>query len=60
MRASAGFGDVNAPLRVARDSQDLLIVVAGGVGVKSAFIPTWGGTTRAVSRVIRRTGVNTA
>ena len=56
VRAAAGYGDVNAPLRVARDPQDLMIVVAGGVGVKSAYVPTWGGTTRAISRVIRRTG----
>ena len=60
VRASAGYGDANVPLRVARDPQDLMIVVAGGVGVKSAYVPTWGGTTRAISRVIRRSGTNTA
>ena len=57
VRLSAGF-DVNAPLRVARDPQDLLIVVAGGVGVKSTYVPTWGGTTRAISRVIRKSRIS--
>jgi hypothetical protein len=27
-----------------------MIVVAGGVGVKAAYAPTWGGGTKAVSR----------
>lgn len=43
-------GDV---IRVAGQAGDLMIVVAGGVGVKAAYVPTWGGTTRAVSRQIR-------
>jgi hypothetical protein len=30
-----------------------MIVVAGGVGVKAVYAPTWGGTTRAVSRAVR-------
>ena len=30
-----------------------MIVVAGGVGRKAAYLPTWGGGTRAVSRKIR-------
>lgn len=40
-------------LRVAHRSQDVMIVVAGGVGVKAAYLPTWGGGTRAVSRAVR-------
>jgi hypothetical protein len=40
------------PLRVARKAEDVMIVVAGGVGVKAAYLPTWGGT-RAVSRLVR-------
>ena len=52
LRGPADGEDVDAPLRVARDARDLLIVVAGGVGVKAAYVPSWGGTTRAVSRVI--------
>jgi hypothetical protein len=41
------------PLRIARNSDDVMIVVTGGVGVKAAYMPTWGGTTKAVSRLIR-------
>jgi hypothetical protein len=40
-------------LRVAERPEDLMIVVAGGVGRKAAYLPTWGGSTRAVSRRIR-------
>ena len=40
-------------LRVAEHPEDLMIVVAGGVGRKAAYLPTWGGGTRAVSRKIR-------
>jgi hypothetical protein len=39
-------------LRTAHRASDVLVVVAGGVGVKAAYIPTWGGSTRAVSRPI--------
>jgi hypothetical protein len=40
-------------LRVARSPEDVMIVVTGGVGIKAAYMPTWGGTTKAVSRLIR-------
>lgn len=40
-------------VRVAERPDDIMIVVAGGVGVKAAYIPTWGGATRAVSRPVR-------
>ena len=40
-------------LRVAARPDDLMIVVAGGVGRKAAYAPTWAGTTKAVSREIR-------
>jgi len=40
-------------LRVAEKADDLMIVVAGGVGRKAAYAPTWGGGTRAISREIR-------
>ena len=53
LRTSAGQADVHAPLRVARNADDLMLVVAGGVGVKAAYLPTWSGSTRAVSRAIR-------
>ncbi len=52
LRTSAQF-DVNAPLRVASKPDDVMIVVAGGVGIKAVYLPTWGGTTRAVSKAIR-------
>jgi len=45
--------DRDAPLHVAARSQDIMVVVAGGVGVKAAYVPTWGGSTRAVSRRVR-------
>jgi hypothetical protein len=52
-RAAAGGGAPDGCLRVARAPQDVMIVVAGGVGRKAAYVPTWSGTTRAVSRRIR-------
>jgi hypothetical protein len=39
-------------VRAAERPQDIMIVVAGGVGRKAAYVPTWGGGTRAVSRAI--------
>ena len=39
--------------RVAEKADDLMIVVAGGVGRKAAYAPTWGGTTKAISREIK-------
>jgi len=45
--------DPEAPLRVAATPDEIMIVVAGGVGVKAAYVPTWGGSTRAVSRKLR-------
>jgi hypothetical protein len=40
-------------IRVAEKADDLMIVVAGGVGRKAAYAPTWGGTTKAISREIK-------
>ena len=53
IRTAAGDADATGPLRVAYKPGDVMIVVAGGVGVKAAYVPTWGGTTRAVSRLVR-------
>lgn len=39
-------------LRVAVDPSDILLVVVGGAGNKSTYIPTWGGGLSAVTRVI--------
>lgn len=52
LRRSEGAADPLAALRIAARPDDLMIVVAGGVGIKSAYLPTWAGTTRAVSRRI--------
>ena len=51
-RGRTGAGESTEPLRVAERADDLMIVVAGGVGVKGMYAPTWGGGTRAVSRRI--------
>ncbi len=47
--AADGSSDV---LRIANSPQDVMIVVAGGVGRKAIYVPTWSGTTRAVSRAL--------
>ena len=50
----AAASDPNANvIRVAEKADDLMIVVAGGVGRKAAYLPTWGGTTKAISREIK-------
>ena len=49
-RAQASGGAPDGYLRVARAPEDVMIVVAGGVGRKGAYLPTWSGTTKAVSR----------
>jgi hypothetical protein len=51
--AEAAGSDPNADLRIAESPDDVMIVVAGGVGVKAAYLPTWAGMTKAVSRTIR-------
>ena len=52
-RSAVGAEDSFAPIRVAQQASDVIILVAGGVGIKAAYIPTWGGTTRAVSRLVK-------
>jgi hypothetical protein len=37
---------------VAASPADILLVVLGAAGAKSTYVPTWGGTTRAVTQVI--------
>jgi hypothetical protein len=46
--------DLASPLRVATRAADIMLVVAGGIGLKAAYVPTWGGGTRAVSRLVAR------
>ena len=52
-RMAASSDPKSSVIRVADKAEDLMIVVAGGVGRKAAYAPTWGGTTRAVSREIK-------
>jgi len=52
-RASGGDGVQEGELRISRTPDDVMIVVAGGVGRKAAYVPTWGGGTKAVSRRIK-------
>jgi len=52
-RAKASGNAPDGYLRVAQNADDIMIVVAGGVGRKGAYVPTWSGTTTAVSRTIR-------
>jgi hypothetical protein len=44
--------DAGDGLRVARSPEDILFVVVGGAGYKSAYVPSWGGGTQAVTRRI--------
>jgi hypothetical protein len=41
-----------ADLCVARQASDIMLVVVGGIGYKSAYVPTWGGDTRAITKRI--------
>jgi hypothetical protein len=50
---STGSADSREPLRLAHKAEDIMIVVAGGVGMKAMYAPTWGGGTKAVSRKVR-------
>ena len=50
-RASTGE-DIGAPAHIAHEAKDILIVVAGGPGVKAAYVPTWSGS-KAVSQLVR-------
>jgi hypothetical protein len=51
-RRQANAARAEAPVRLAARAKDVMIVVAGGVGVKAAYLPTWSGGTRAVSRAV--------
>ncbi|MGI8552919.1 MAG: hypothetical protein ACR2PL_19345, partial [Dehalococcoidia bacterium] len=51
-RRAAGESDPASPLPVAIRSSDITLVVAGGVGVKSTYLPGWSGGTRSVTQRI--------
>ena len=46
------FADLSADFRVLEQPDDLWIVVAGGIGPHSSFIPNWSDAVQPVSRVI--------
>ena len=48
-----GAQDEHGMLHVAPNPEDILLVVVGGTGNKSTYIPTWGGGLPAVTREIR-------
>lgn len=50
-RRSAGL-EPEPVVRAAASPEDVLVVVAGGTGIKGAVLPTWGAPTRAVSRAL--------
>jgi hypothetical protein len=51
-RALESGGAEEGYLRIAKTAGEVMIVVAGGVGRKGAYVPTWSGGTRAVSRIV--------
>ena len=42
-------GCADEDLKVAERAEDIMLIVVGGVGIKSTYVPTWGGTTQAVT-----------
>ena len=57
-RRQVNAANVEGPVRLAATAKDVMIVVAGGVGVKAAYLPTWSGGTRAVSRKFPERSIN--
>jgi hypothetical protein len=51
-RTDAAVIKTESGLRIAATPEDVLIAVAGGIGVKSTYLPSWGGGTRAVTVTI--------
>ncbi|MCH8926459.1 MAG: hypothetical protein IH924_10065 [Proteobacteria bacterium] len=44
----------DGPIPMVRDPEDLIVIVLGGPGKHSSWIPTFGGSTRSVTREIVR------
>ena len=44
---------LEAPVRMVQNAEDLIVIVTGGAGKHSAYIPTFG-NTRAVTRALKR------
>jgi hypothetical protein len=53
VRREMGGAADESVVRAAETPDDIMIIVAGGVGRKAAYVPTWGGMTRAVSQVVQ-------
>lgn len=51
-RTAKSGGEANEALRVAASASDIMLVVVGGAGFKSTYVPTWGGGTHAVTKSI--------
>jgi hypothetical protein len=49
-------GELKGPIPVARSPEDIILLVVGGAGKHSCWIPTFGGTTRSVTREIGQRG----
>ena len=52
-RVRRGREAVHGPLRPCPAPEDIIVVVAGGVGQKSAYLPAWYGGSKAQTRPIR-------
>ena len=53
------FGSIpDGPVPMVRTQDDLMIIVLGGPGKHSSWVPTFGGTTRSVTREILRNSVS--
>ena len=52
-RLRRGGEDANGPLRPCPTPEDIIVVVAGGIGQKSAYLPAWYGGSKAQIRPIR-------
>ena len=48
----AAVGQMQDDPGVATRAADIMLVVVGGVGAKSTYVPTWSGSTKAVTRTI--------
>jgi hypothetical protein len=44
---------LDAPVRMVQKAEDLIVIVTGGAGKHSSFVPTFG-NTRAVTRALKR------
>ena len=51
-RRARGEADLEAPLPVCRKAEDLLVVVTGGVGVKSVYATAWAGPAYAMTKPV--------